>query len=204
MLSSKSKLVLLSFALVLSLMSAGCRGFFVKPTLTTITVGPPTPSVQQGSTLQMAATGTFDDGSTKTLTSNVFWTSSDVTVAKISSGGLITAVSTGSATVTATSGTVSGSTTVTVTLANLVSIQVKPANSSIVGGTPVTFTAIGTTSTGQTEDITATVTWASSNQSVVTFNGNVANTTAVTTSTPVTITATSGNIQGQTTLTVTP
>ncbi len=59
----------LLFCLITSLFcltfGVGCRGFFVNPTLTTITVGPATPSVQQGSTLQMTATGTFDDvGST--------------------------------------------------------------------------------------------------------------------------------------------
>lgn len=144
----------------------GCRGFFVNPTLTTVTVGPATPSIQQGSTLQMTATGTFDDGSTKTLTGNVLWSSSDATIATVSTSGVITGVSSGSATITATSGTVSGSTSVTITLANLVSIAISPTNPSISNGSTQQFTATGTVQGGSTVDITDSVTWVSSSTSV--------------------------------------
>ncbi|PYX62695.1 MAG: hypothetical protein DMG74_19860, partial [Acidobacteria bacterium] len=70
MLTAKRKLYLclVFIALLGMIFAVGCRGFFVNPTLTTVTVGPSTPSIQQGKTLQMTATGTFDDGSTKTLT----------------------------------------------------------------------------------------------------------------------------------------
>ena len=129
----------------------GCRGFFVNPTLTTVTVGPATPSIQQGSTLQMTATGTFDDGSTKTLTGNVLWSSSDATIATVSTSGVITGVSSGSA---------------TITLANLVSIAISPTNPSISNGSTQQFTATGTVQGGSTVDITDSVTWVSSSTSV--------------------------------------
>ena len=59
------------------------------------------------------------------------------------SEGLATAVGLGIATVSATSGGVTGDTTLTVTDATLVSIEVTPADPSIVDGTTQQFTATG-------------------------------------------------------------
>src|SRR5579864_3682570 len=108
--STKRKLQLLAGLTVLLLLAAavGCRGFFQSPVLTSLTVGPQSPNIQQGTSLQMSAIGTFDDGSTKTLTSSVFWSSSDMTVASITSGGRVTGASSGTATITASSGASSG------------------------------------------------------------------------------------------------
>src|SRR5205823_7709278 len=102
MLSIKKKLQLLCAFTALLLLAGlvGCTGFFQNPVLTTLTVGPQAPNIQQGSTLQMSATGTFDDGSTKTLTSGVFWSTSDTSIASVTSGGKVTAASAGTATIT--------------------------------------------------------------------------------------------------------
>ena len=62
-------------------LAASCRGFFVNPTLQSITVTPSTGKVAPAGTIQMTATGTFDDGSTSNVTSNSSWQSSDTTVA---------------------------------------------------------------------------------------------------------------------------
>ncbi len=168
--TSKLKIALALATLSLLAAGVGCSGFFVDPVLTTITVGPPTPSIQQNSTLQMAATGTYDDGSQKVLTSNVFWSSSDSTIAEISNGGLLTADSPGSTTITASSGTASGTTTVTVTLANIISIQVTPTSTSILNGATQQYTAMATVQGGgQQVDVTDSVTWISSNTTVATI-----------------------------------
>ncbi len=84
------------------------------PTLSSISVTPANPSIVVGSTQQFTATGTYSDGSTKVITT-VTWASLNTAVASISSTGLATALSAGTATITATSGTVVGSTTLTVT-----------------------------------------------------------------------------------------
>jgi hypothetical protein len=206
--SRKRKLQLLAaFAtLLLFAFGVGCKGFFVNPTLTTLTVGPATPSIQQGSSLQMAATGTYDDGSTKALTSSVQWSSSATAVATVSSAGKVTGVTTGSATVTAASGTVSGSTSVTITLANLISIAVTPTNPAIKSGQTQQFVATGTVQGGGTTDITNSVTWASSNTNVATISAaGLATALTATTSSTTSITATSGNITSPAvTLTVNP
>ena len=184
---------------------AGCRGFFVNPTLSTLTVGPTTPTFQQGSTLQMAATGTYNDGTTQDLTSKAFWSTSDSTIASINTTGLVTGVSPGTATITAASGTVSGSTTVTIALANITSIAVTPTSSSTPVGTTVQFHATATLAGGTTQDITSSVTWSSSNTSAGTIDASGLF-TSVTTGIPpnqiTTISATSGVITGQATLTV--
>jgi trimeric autotransporter adhesin len=195
--------LLLSFSVVMSLaLAAGCKGFFVNPTLTTITVDPVTPTVQQGTTLQMTATGTYDDGSTKTLSNNIFWGSSDTTIATISSTGLLAGVSTGTATITANSANISGTTTATITIAGLTSIKITPATSSLSPNTQTQFTATGTLQSGGTVDLTSSAQWTSSDPNTATVIAGLVTTLQPTTPTPVTITAASGGIQGTITFTV--
>jgi len=85
------------------------------PTITAVTVLPSNPSLLPGQTLQFNATGIFSDNTTANITSTVFWMSNNPSVASISSGGLATASSPGTTNITAMAGTVSGSTTLTVT-----------------------------------------------------------------------------------------
>jgi Bacterial Ig-like domain (group 2) len=153
----------------------------------------------------MAATGTYNDGSTKDLTNKAFWSSSDPTIASVNTTGLVTGVSANTATITAASGTVSGSTTVTVSLANIISIAVTPTSSTITVGSTQQYKAVATLAGGTTQDITSSVTWSTSNANAGTIDSSGLF-TAVTTGIPpnqvTTISATSGNITGQTTLTV--
>jgi len=195
--------VLLSFSILISVaLAAGCHGFFVNPTLTTITVDPVTPTVQAGSTLQMTATGTYDDGSTKTLTKNIFWSTSDSTVATVSTTGLLAGVSVGTTTITANSANISGTTTATISVAGLTSIKITPATSSLSPNTQTQFSAIGTLQSGGTVDLTTSAQWTSSNTAVATVISGQVTTLQPSTPTPVTITATSGLIQGNITFTV--
>jgi uncharacterized protein YjdB len=191
-------------------MAAGCTGFFVNPTLTSIDVRPTTPTIKEGNTRQMSATGTYDDGSTKDITGSVDWTSSDDTVATVTSGGLVKGISAGSADITAAKATVEGSTSVTVTFADLQSITVTPASISRSGaGQTVDYTATGHFSSGPDQDITEQVTWSVSPTAAANISNSSGSrgrltTNAVTTTTDVTVTATSGNIQGSATLTLNP
>jgi Bacterial Ig-like domain (group 2) len=162
MLRTKRRLQILAgfVALLLSAAGLGCKGFFVNPTLTTITVDPPTPTIQVGQQpLQMTAIGTYDDGSSN-APANLFWASSPASVATITSSGLLSAVGVGSATVTASSANVTGTTTVTVALPNVTSIKLTPSNTSIAQNGSQSYTAAATVS-GQMNpvDITGTATW---------------------------------------------
>jgi len=204
MLSAKRKLQLLAaFTALLTLaLAVGCRGFFVNPKLTSITVTPATPSLTLNQALQMTATGNFDDGSTKNLTGTSTWTSSANTQVSVNSTGLITALAntTSAVTITATNGTVSGSTTATVGQQTIV---VAPANqtyslSTNPGPHQYTATLNGT-------DVTATATWTSSNTSVATVvqsGTGAGQVTAVGVGTA-NITATTSNATGSTGVTVT-
>ena len=145
MLSSKQKLQLVASlaTLLLFAVGIGCSGFFVDPTLTSLAIGPQA-SIQTGGTVQMQAVGTYNDGSQSTLSSGVYWSSSDTAVASITTKGLVTGIAIGQTTISGASGSVNGSTTVTVTLAGLSSIQITPINTSIVPGGQVPYLATGT------------------------------------------------------------
>jgi uncharacterized protein YjdB len=177
--------------------------------LVSIAVSPLDASIAASSTLQYTATGTYSDGSTNDITGIVTWTTADPATATISNApgsvGLATGVLAGTTTVTATSGAISGSTSLTVTPVALVSIAVTPANPSVAKGLTQQFTATGTYSDGSTQDVTVQATWASSAVATATVS-NAAGTNGVATTVAVgttTISATLDTITGSTTLTVT-
>jgi Domain of unknown function (DUF4082)/Putative Ig domain/Bacterial Ig-like domain (group 2) len=75
--------------------------------------------VTVGATQQYTATGTYSDSSTLDLTNQVTFASSTTAVATISPAGLATAVTAGTTTISATLGSVSGSTGLTVSPGSL-------------------------------------------------------------------------------------
>lgn len=139
-------------------------------TLESIEVTPASPGIARGTTQQFTALGTFDDASVYDITSDVTWTSSSPGVATISNTapykGLAAAIAAGSTTITATFGSVTGNTTLTVKAVTLISIALTPANPTTAIGWPLQFTATGTFSDSSTQDITTQVTWMSSSGSV--------------------------------------
>src|SRR6185369_564040 len=130
------------------------------------------------------------------------WTTSSVATLLVNSTGLGTALSAGSATVSATSGAASGSTTVSIVDSPLTALNISPLNPSVsLGGTRTQqFSATGTFSDGTTRDVTSSVSWTSSNTAVASVStiGLASAATVGTTD----IKATSGNISATTTLTV--
>ncbi len=165
---------------------------------------PATSTIHIGQTLQFTAGGTYSDGSTKDLSNQVTWSSSNLTVATISSSGLALGNSQGSSTISATFNSGAGPVTGTATLSvavTLTSLTITPVNPSIAISTSLQFTATGIFSDGSTQDLTASASWSSSSSSVATVNssGVVTGTGAGST----TITATQGGVSAATTLTVT-
>ena len=164
MLAKKCKLIGGSLVLfILALAAASCDGFFTDPTLTGVSVGPQNLSLTINQTFQMTATGTYSNGDQKTLTKNVVWSSNDSnTVSVGQTSGIVTALKTGSATISASSGgcsSCSGSTTVTVAIQGVNSITVTPSNQSVSKtGSPVFFHAVANGSTDITNPSDGT-TW---------------------------------------------
>jgi uncharacterized protein YjdB len=182
-----------SFAALLTLaLAVSCKGFFVNPTLNSISVGPTSSNIPVGQTQQMQATGTYSDGSQKniTSTSGIVWQSSDASQATVSKSGVVTGVAAGTPTITAQDGTVSGQTTVNVTLTNVTGIVITPTTSNIAsnGGT-ATFQAMANVSGQSTQiDVSAQVTWTISDATNFTLTQNVS---------PETVTAGSGATSGE-------
>jgi trimeric autotransporter adhesin len=83
-------------------------------TLSSIAISPVNTSIAVGGTQQYTATGTYSDGTTHNITGTVTWTSHYTNVATISTTGLATGIASGSTVITATSGSISTSTNLTV------------------------------------------------------------------------------------------
>ena len=179
-------------------------------TLMALDVTPAIPSIPAGLLQQFFATGTFSDGTTKDMTAEVTWNSTDAGVATVSnatgSNGLATTLVQGMATITAIFGNMSGSTLLTVTPATIIAIEVDPLDLSIPRGSIQQFTAAGILSDDAVIDLTPEVTWSSSATGVATVSNETGFEGIATTITPgtATITAAYQGLAGSATLTVTP
>jgi trimeric autotransporter adhesin len=173
MLSRKKKLQLVAAFAILFLFAIvlGCNGFFVDPVLTSIAVGP-TATINQGTTVQESAVGTYNDGSTKTLGSGVQWSSSDSTAASVNNSGLVTGASPGSATITAAYQTTSGTSSITVSLGNVTALKITPQSGTVaVNGTSSAYFANATVAGDSTPvDVSPTATWNTSDPTNITIN----------------------------------
>lgn len=142
----------------------------VVPQLTGITISPgnaPPVTIAKGTTQQFTATGKYNDGTSPDITSLVTWNSTQSAVAGVSTSpgtqGLALGAAPGSTSISASLGTVSSSaSSLTVSNANLVSISVTPAGSTVPLGTSQQFVANGSFDDGTTQNISGTVTWTSS------------------------------------------
>lgn len=178
-------------------------------TLTSITVNPATAQIAAGQTQSFTATGNYSDGTQKDLTTTATWSASPTSVATESNTtgtqGVATAVSQGTATISATSGSIVGSASLTVNPpVSLVSITINPGNPTLPVGLTRQMQAVGTYSDGSTQDITTAVTWASSATTVGTISnssGSQGLISAIALGNS-TITATQGSISASTTLRV--
>jgi 6-phosphogluconolactonase (cycloisomerase 2 family) len=148
--------------------------------LKSIQLTPATPTVPVGLTQQFSATGIMSDNSKMSLTALVSWSSSNAKVATINSSGVATAIAIGSATMQASYLGVSGTTTLTVSAPQLVSLQVTPPLVSVPVGETQGFNAQGIYTDHSTHDVTTSVTWTSSATNVVTVS-NVAGSQGVAT-----------------------
>jgi hypothetical protein len=163
--------------------------------LLSIAVTPNAPGVPFFLTEQFTATGTFSDTSTANLTGSVTWTSGTPTVASvISNTGFANTFEVGSTVITATLGSVSGSTTLTVTPAALESIAIKPNPVTTGVGIHLQLTAMGTYSDGTTQSVTV-ASWTSDKPSVATIGATTGVVTGVSTGSA-TISANIGAVTG--------
>lgn len=195
--------------LVLSLIPiflvSGCNGFFTSGNaVASITVSPASRLSATGKTINFTANGTTVNGASEDVTSTATWKSSNNSVATVS-GGAVTTVSAGTASITATQDSETGTANLIVTASSLSSISLSPSSPSVLQ-TALTqqFTAQGTFADGSTMDLSNQVQWTSSSTNVATINSSGAATLVAAGQTTITATVTtdSGVVTGTTTLTV--
>lgn len=151
MLTGRKLALTLAFAgLVIVAFGISCNGFFVDPTLTSITINPNAPSVQVGSTTNLRAWGVNSDNQGSYLTSGVSWSTSNNAIATITGTGNATLKGLQAGTVTVTAGAESVTNTATATVyITISSMSISPSSQSMgtTATTPVPFivTANGST-----------------------------------------------------------
>lgn len=128
-------------------------------TVDAVAVSPKDELVPLGLTLQFTATGTFSDGSTGDITSEVIWASSDAAVATIDTSGMFFAGSPGSTTILATFGTRTGSTTATVVGPGLTQLLITPSPITCLEGTTQQLTVTAQYSDGSMGDVSFMASW---------------------------------------------
>lgn len=165
--SSRTAALSLVLLLSLAIVESGCGGspsaaVATPPStksLTSILISPTAPTVALDQSQQLTATAVFSDRSKQDMTKTVTWASARPSVASISQSGLASGKLVGSAKLTATSGSVAASVTLTVGPAALVSIAVTPQSFSVPKGGTQQLNAVATFSDGSHKTITGSAAW---------------------------------------------
>jgi trimeric autotransporter adhesin len=141
--------------------------------LSSLTVSPVTATVAAGGKHTFTVVGAMNDGTKKDFTSSVVWSVNPTTLAVISnapgSHGEATGLAAGDAVVTAKFNGIEGTAKLVVTAATLKSIAITGAT-GLAKGVQKQLKALGTYSDGKALDITAKVTWQSSNEKLLTVS----------------------------------
>ncbi|MBV8673158.1 MAG: Ig-like domain-containing protein, partial [Acidobacteriaceae bacterium] len=154
-------------------------------TLTSVTVIPGSQTLNvTGQSAQLIAMGSYTVSPTSSdLTNKVSWVSSDTSVAQVSRSGLVTAMGTGTATIsalaTAPDGSqLSGSAAISVTSGQnartLTALNITPGSQTLPLNQTADFLVIGSYNTSPVSaDLTTSATWRSSDTSVATVSAGV-------------------------------
>ena len=136
------------------------------PVATSMTLSSPSVTLASlGETTSLTATVKNQNGATMSNAS-VTWSTSDATVATVSSAGLVTSVENGSATITAKSGSVSATSAVTVAqVASTLEMTPTSHRFTVLGDT--ISMAVAIRDSGGSEISNPSITWASSDTAVV-------------------------------------
>jgi hypothetical protein len=179
MLTGRKLPLTLAFVVLIGLaIGAGCKGFFQNATLSSITIQPPSPSVQVGLTAPLQAWGNYSDNSRSQIKSGVVWSTSDSSTVSIDpNSGVITGEGTGgTATITAAAQGLSATATATAFLGTVSNFEVckgtfsttscpNPAWTVGQAGGTQTFNAQATYNSQQV-DLTTASTWTPSSSAI--------------------------------------
>ena len=120
----------------------------------------------------LSATAVNVGGSSSDVTSTATWSSSNVAIATVDATGKVTAVSAGTATISAKSDGATGQATVIVVASSVGTLAVTPGSVSLhTSSGPTTQQLTATLSLGSgSVDVTQTATWASDNTAIATVS----------------------------------
>lgn len=167
--------------------------------LVSLNVHPAAATLAKGYSRKLTAVGTYSDGTSKDLSTQVTWqvTGTGVTIA---ADGTVAAAAVGGPSISATMGSLTGSSTLSVNNATLQSISITPSNPVMASGTAVQMTATGHFSDGNSMPLISGLAWGSQTTSTgtITQTGLISSQANGTS----TITASASGITGNTTLTV--
>ncbi|HVL00364.1 MAG TPA: Ig-like domain-containing protein [Dongiaceae bacterium] len=142
----------------------------VAPALQRVVVTPASAQVPVGARGALHATAFYADNSTRDVTREAIWQSSQPNVLTVVSGGDQAgnglALAEGTAIVSALFGGARGQSTIAVTPATLVSLQITPQNTTISAGLGIQYYATGLYSDGVSRDLTREVSWLTGNSAV--------------------------------------
>ncbi|HQL59070.1 MAG TPA: Ig-like domain-containing protein, partial [Methanoculleus sp.] len=172
----------------------------VDPALTDITVTPSSATLMVGETKGFVATALDQDGNAMPGI-DIAWSSSDPTVGAIDDDGVFTALAAGTATVTAASGDIAGTATVTVSDEEpvLTGLNVTPPRATLAAGDSLKFIVTARDQNGNVMPAGA-VAWTSSDPAAGTIDDDGVFTALAAGTT--TVTATSGEVAATAAVTV--
>ncbi|MGC3999335.1 MAG: family 16 glycosylhydrolase [Anaeromyxobacter sp.] len=137
------------------------------PSLAGLQASPSRVSLQVGASQALLVTGTFSDGASRPVTTGLTFGSSDAARASVTAAGVISGVSPGRATVTASAAGHEVAVEVTVTEVTLTAIAVEVGSIEIPAGQSRLLAVTGTYSDASVAPLTTGVTWQSSAPAVV-------------------------------------
>lgn len=130
--------------------------------LVELQVTPPVARIAAGLAQKLTATAVYEDGHTQDLSGLVDWSSTDPATASVDASGLVTGAAAGSAQVVASLQGKTSVSSVAVTQAVLLSMEVVPSLLKVPIGAEVRAVAQGLLSDGSVVDLTSQVDWSTS------------------------------------------
>jgi uncharacterized protein YjdB len=138
------------------------QAFVAPPAQISLTASPASVQIAQQTSIQLSVLGSLNGGTPLDVSQAVNWTSSSPTVATVGwQTGIVTGLTAGQSTITASFGSTTATIQLKVTDAALTSIVLTPASSTISVGGSQQFSIKGNFSDGSTETLIG-ATWTSS------------------------------------------
>jgi hypothetical protein len=169
-------------------------------TVRSLVIAPQGAAVPLGNHQQFTATAIFSDGSKTDVTNIAAWSCTQSQIASVGATGIAISKATGTASISAVYRTVSGSSTLTVNAAAVVSLAVTPQSAAVPLGNNQQFTATATLTDGSKTDVTRMATWTSTQPQIASVDATGNATSKAVGATP--ISAVYQSVSGSSTLTV--